>query len=227
VRLLLRALTTAEAPREAPPGLVGVHEAGIIAWATGVAEPAPRFGRDDLLEQHQLISRLHAQFEACLPARFPSWFADEHALRAEIRGRQAEFRTALDAVQGRCELAVTVLWDNPVDPVVPTEASAPGTRYLRERQQALVGSDRRRARARELADEIEHVAGADVVAVRRQVCPSAAVAVSAALLAPRGCADELIARLPRARDGVRILVNGPWPPYTFADTGADAGRQGA
>ena len=95
----------------------------------------------------------------------------------------------------------------------------PGTRYLLERQQALAGSDLRRARATELADEIERVAGADLVAVRRQVCPSATVAISSALLAPQASARNLIARLLGMHNGLRILVNGPWPPYTFADTG--------
>ena len=77
----------------------------------------------------------------------------------------------------------------------------------------------RRERARELADEIERVAGADLVAVWRQVCPSTGVALSSALLAPQARAKDLMARLLGMQDGVRILVNGPWPPYTFADTG--------
>jgi Gas vesicle synthesis protein GvpL/GvpF len=225
VKLLLHALSTDEVPSETPGGLRGqalarVEAAGLVGWATRCREPDPKFGRADLLEHHQIISRLHEQVDACLPARFPTWYVDEAALRGEIVARRGELEAALDAVRGRCELAVTVLWTAPAEALTPTESPTPGTRYLRERQQAFAGSDQRRARAKELADEIEQLAGTDLVAVRRQVCPSAAVAVSSALLAPRARANALIARLPRARDGVRILVNGPWPPYTFADTGA-------
>ena len=46
-----------------------------------------------------------------------------------------------------------------------------------------------------------------------------AVALSSALLAPQARARDLMDRLLGMQDGVRILVNGPWPPYTFADMG--------
>jgi hypothetical protein len=225
MRLLLHALTTAELPAEMPSGLhtqalVRVDESGLTGWATRFGQPNPRFGRSDLVEHHQIVSRLHEQLRACLPARFPTWLTDEDALRGEIRGRQAELRAGLDTVRGHCELAVTVLWTAPAEQLAPIQATTtPGTLYLLERQQVLAGSDRRRERARELADEIERVAGADLVAVRRQSCPSAAVALSSALLVRQASARDLMARLLRVHDGVRILVNGPWPPYTFADTG--------
>jgi hypothetical protein len=54
---------------------------------------------------------------------------------------------------------------------------------------------------------------------RRQICPSKDVAVTLALLVPRGNADSVKRSLPRAASDVRILVNGPWPPYTFATFG--------
>ena len=228
MKLLLHALSVAEVPREIPGGLRGqalvrVDSAGLAAWATELAEPDPRFGRSDLLEHHAIISCLHAQLAACLPVRFPTWFVDADALRGEIGRRQDEFRANLDAVRGRCELAVTVLWTAPAETAeseTPSAAAAtPGTRYLLERQQAVAGSDRRRARARALADEVKALAGVDLAGVRAHVCPSALVAVSSALLIPRESAEALIARLPRAKDGVRILVNGPWPPYSFAGTG--------
>ncbi len=225
--LLLHAISTAEAPADLPTGLRGrrlvrVEETGLAAWATKFAEPDRnnlRFGRTDLLEHHQIISCLHAQLDACLPARFSTWLVDENALRADIRRRQAELISVLDEVRGQCELAVTVLWTAPAQHSPPTQAATSGTQYLLERQAVWAGSDQRRKRARELADEIERLAGADLVAVRRQVCPSTAVAVSSALLAPRARARDLMARLPRTQDGVRILVNGPWPPYTFAVMG--------
>jgi len=223
MRLLLHALTTTEARVDLPAGLCGsplvrVELDGMAAWATRFDDAGAKFGRAELLEEHQIVSRLHAQCEACLPARFPTWFSDETALHRDLVRRQAELRAALDAVHGRCEVAVTVLWTEPTerDTTTTRRAATPGTRYLRERQRAFAGADRRRERARELADVIERAAGADLVAVRRQVCPSATVALSSALLAPRGQAAELINRLPRTQGGVRILVNGPWPPYTFA-----------
>jgi hypothetical protein len=68
--------------------------------------------------------------------------------------------------------------------------------------------------------EIERIVGSDLVEVRTQVRPSAVVGLSMSLLVPRADAAEIITRLPRAKRDVRILVDGPWPPYTFADVGA-------
>jgi hypothetical protein len=83
----------------------------------------------------------------------------------------------------------------------------------------IAGSERRRERATELADAIEKRVGADLVDSRRRVCPSPSVALSLALLVPRENAHELVARLLSLAQDVRILVNGPWPPYTFAVVG--------
>jgi len=40
-----------------------------------------------------------------------------------------------------------------------------------------------------------------------------------ALLVPRVRAAEVRARLARVEPDVRILLNGPWPPYSFVAIG--------
>jgi hypothetical protein len=227
VRLLLHAITTSEprtAADDAAAGLGGrrltrIEAGNLVAWASEFPDPADQFTRTDLLEHHQIISRLHAQLEACLPARFATWLTGD----VDLHRRAEPLSAALERVRDRSELAVTALWtppaddeDAPRDTDAP-KATAPGTRYLRDRQQAFAGSDRRRARARDLADQIERSAGRALVETTRHVCPSPAVALSAALLVPRAAATDLKLRLLREQLGVRILVNGPWPPYTFAD----------
>ena len=64
-------------------------------------------------------------------------------------------------------------------------------------------------------EQTERLVGSDLVDVRK-FCPSVIVALSSALLVPRASADRIKARLSRDEQDVRILVNGPWPPYTFA-----------
>jgi hypothetical protein len=54
--------------------------------------------------------------------------------------------------------------------------------------------------------------------VRHESCPSAEVALSLSLLARRDEADALKARAMTAvaaLEGVRGVVSGPWPPYSF------------
>jgi len=222
MRLLLHAVTTADGTEASPTGLrdqpcVRVAMNGLAAWATQFSEAPVTFGRADLLEHHALVSRLSADHAGVLPARFPTWLADAQALRAELERRQADFAAALERVRERVEIAMTVLWRSLPEHEPPPEAATPGRKYLLGRQQAFSGSDRRRARARQLADETERLVGDDLVDVRHQVCPSATVALSSAVLVPRERAENVKVRLARKEPDVRILINGPWPPYTFAD----------
>ena len=100
---------------------------------------------------------------------------------------------------------------------MPLEALTPGRKYLLERQREFSASERRRARARELADDLERRLANDLVEVRHEICPSSTVAVSSAVLVARIHAEKIKARLIRAEQDVRILVNGPWPAYTFVN----------
>jgi len=292
--LLLHAITAAEAPGppEARGGLRGyplrrVEHGGLAAWAT-VWEPTARpLDRADLLASHTLLLELGD----CVPARLPTWLADEAALEARLAERAAELAATLDRLRGTCELALTLAWRDgstmaarrtesaataapaettshtappptdaashtappPADAASytapsPTDAAshtAPpradavrtarlvpatlepgaGARYLRARQRALAEADERRARAEALRARVEWAAGSRLRGARHQLCPSERLALSSALLVPRAEAAAVRARLRgclRRADDVRILVNGPWPPYTFVGLGREA-----
>jgi Gas vesicle synthesis protein GvpL/GvpF len=202
--------------------LVRVDAAGLTAWATALADDVGSLKREDLLAHHRLVSEIFASADAVLPARFPTWVPDDATLIEQLRARREEFVARLEGVRGSCELAVTALWTAPLDEApAGVEADTPGRRYLLSRRQALASSDQRRARADTLADELERAVGPDLVQAGRVVCPSAAVALSLALLVRRPRAADIKLRLVRAQQDVRILVNGPWPPYTFAAAGSD------
>jgi hypothetical protein len=156
-----------------------------------------------------------ARVESCLPARFPT-VLDSERLGALVEERGSSLRQQLEAVRGACELAITVAWNAPeARPSIPS-VGTPGTRYLRQRQNELTASAQRRARAEELAALVRDLVADRAREVRIEVCPSREVALSAALLVPRVDAEEVQRQLPRAARDVRILLNGPWPPYTFA-----------
>jgi hypothetical protein len=177
--------------------------------------------REDLLSHHQLISELFLGAESILPARFPTFAADADALADRLRSNQDSLVGQLQRVRGCCEFAVTALWTAENAPSTPPHPGTPGRRYMVERQLAFAGSDRRRARAKRLASEIEHLVEPDLISVRHTVCPSVAVGLSSALLVKRSRAASVRARLVCTEQDVRILVNGPWPPYTFAAVGSN------
>jgi hypothetical protein len=235
VRLLLHAIARVDSsPPDLAAGLrnlppLRVDEAGLSAWATPLAEAGDALGRADLLAHHAIVSEIDERADGCLPARFPTWVEGD-ALRELLRARQVALSTGLERVRGRAELAVTVVWTSsletttpaPAASAAPPETSTPGRRYLVERRQAFAGSDRQRERARELADELERVLGADLVGARHQLNPSRQVALSSALLVPRARAEGLKMALALVKRDVRILVNGPWPAYTFATWAEEA-----
>jgi len=197
--LLLHAIVPAEPVAiEAP--LVAVPAGPLIGYASGDGA--------DMHEHHRRVMLLHERFSACLPARFGSSFADEQALRALLTEQQAALCAALGRVRGRCELAVSAVWL--AAPAVPD--ATPGRRYLLERQQ-------RERIAGEMADAVERVAGA--ADARRALNPRPGLALSLALLVERDAAAETAEQIVRI-DGqgrVRILVSGPWAPYSFVGRG--------
>ena len=221
MRLLLHAVATADGAEPSRLGLRGqplivVRHAELSAYASRFDAPAENFGRADLLTHHDIISCLAAQVDV-LPARFPTWLADEKAMRRELDRRRGDLVEALERVRGRVELAVTAVWTAPADELPPPEAATPGRKYLLGRQQAFSGSAQRRARAQALAEETERLIGRDLVEIQHQICPSSTVALSSAVLVPRVSAENVKSRLARGEQDVRILINGPWPAYSFAE----------
>jgi hypothetical protein len=208
--LLLHAIVPADGAR-APEGATSVLAGRLVAIASD-HDGGRTLGRPEMLAHHELVAELHADHDACLPARFPTLLADGDALKDVLERRETELRAALERVRGRSELAVTALWTHPAQRE-PVAADTPGRRYLLERQQA----QQLRTAASAIADGIERALGADLIDARRRVCPRAGVAVSSAVLVPSARASELAERVlsTEGLPDVRILVNGPWPPYSF------------
>jgi len=186
--------------------LVALTVADLTAWATET--PLEAWTRDDLLVHHALVTRIDAAAKGCLPARFATLVTE-----ALLRERYADLARALDRVEGCAELAVTVVrggLPTPEDqPKVNKDKEQRGTAYLRARAATL-------GLANKLAEQVELGAGADLVEADHRLAPSDAVLLSSALLVERAAAEAVKARLTRASEDVRILVNGPWPPYSFA-----------
>jgi hypothetical protein len=196
--------------------LVHIDVGALSAWATLLPADATRLTREDVMDDHRVVNAIFERVAACLPARFPTLVGEE-ALRSGLAARAEELEGQLDALSGACEFGVTAVWTAREEDSADVDADTPGRRYLLRRQAALAGSERRRTRASELADALQRQAGKAVRRAQRQVCPSAEVGLSLALLVDRDAASDVRERLSlySAQD-VRILVHGPWPPYSFA-----------
>jgi hypothetical protein len=209
--LLLRAILPPDAVA-CPDGAVCVASDKLLA-VTSPHDGSQQLDRASMLAHHDLVAKLHAATEACLPARFPTLLHDAEAVRAWLEGKEPELHAALERVRGRSELAVTALWTEPPAPQPLPATTTPGRRYLLERQHAAS----ERGRASTLADDIERALGESVVEAQRTLVPRAGTALSLALLVPKEQARALREQILNIGPGlgVRILVNGPWAAYSF------------
>ena len=207
-----------EGLRGRPLSWSGAGDIGL--WSTHW-DPADKLDRDDALEHHRLVERICAS-QPCLPVRFGTAFATDEAARASLASRSAELRAALDRVAGKSELAVTLLWtkNSGVSAPRPLEASAgPGRRFMEERRARYAARDARKARAGELVESLVAELSVERALVWYETCTSDGVAVSLAVLVPSEQAAERKADLERLAGGLSDVigvVNGPWPPYSFA-----------
>lgn len=196
-------------------------------WATEWSADAT-LTRDDAFAHHDLVAVL-CDGAPCLPVRFGTWLADERAAQRSIEAAHDRFTAALDRVGDRQEVAVTLLWrDAGAVPGRGHGVPASGAAFLERRRTAHALSDERRQEAESLAERLGWQLAADQADVRHETCPSDEVALSMSLLAPRGEAGALKARATAAvatLSGVRGVVSGPWPPYSFTEElGSTGGR---
>ena len=212
-----------EGLRGRPLSWSGAGDIGL--WSTHW-DPADKLDRDDALEHHRLVERICAS-QPCLPVRFGTAFATDEAARASLASRSAELRAALDRVAGKSELAVTLLWRESERPAPGASASAgPGRRFMDQRRAFYAARKDRQARAAELAEGLLAKLSIERALVWYETCTSDGVAVSLAVLVPSEQAAERKADLERLAGGLSDVigvVNGPWPPYSFASVEHSAG----
>ena len=222
--LLAHAIAAAPPAALSPEGLRGRplawSEAGDLGlWSTEWA-PDIKLERPDALEHHRLVERICAA-QPCLPVRFGTAFASSDEARASLDKRAAALHAALTRVAGKSELALTLLWREPAAPPVIESAAGPGRQYMETRRAEFAAREARRARAESLVEQVISELAIDRPLVWHETCTSENVAVSLAVLVPTERAPEQKAELERVAarftDVVPVL-NGPWPPYTFART---------
>lgn len=209
-----------EGLRGRPLGWAEAADTGLGLWSTEWA-PDIKLERPDALEHHRLVERICAA-QPCLPVRFGTAFESADAARASLDKRAATLRLALARVAGKAELALTLLWAN-VGGSAPhrsvPEADGPGRRYLERRRAEHTAKDARRARAEFMVERLIADLAIDRSFVWHETCTSPSVAVSLAVLVPAGRALERkldLSGIAAQFSDVTPVVNGPWPPYTFA-----------
>jgi hypothetical protein len=211
--------------RGRPLEQIAAGELGL--WAT-LWDGEPTLSRDDAFAHHDLVAVL-CDAGPCLPVRFGTWLADAEAARRSLEAEQDRFAAAVDRLADRREIAITLLWLDAAVTEGRGHAVAPSGRAFLERQRAMHAvTDERRRAGDAFAARLAADLAVDQADVRHESCPSAEVALSMSVLAARAEADALKVRATVAAaaiDGVRAVVSGPWPPYSFTEElGSGRGR---
>ncbi len=197
--------------------------------------PSPSLDR---VRAHDRVVRDAAGGDATpLPARFGQWFATGEALVNRLLEDRERYRTRLEAVRGAVEFAIAVRAASGTSGPAAREPSSNGSgrrdggpdRAEREpgAGRAYLESLARRERAerealewgRHLAEELRERVGPLVRDERVDVPDAGARTATIAHLVKRPDAEAYAASARAWRAGrseLRIVIDGPSPPYSFA-----------
>lgn len=221
----------ADAPDPAVAGLDGerlraLRAGGVCVWV-GDVPTAPSPGLARIREHDRVIRSAMDAGLSPVPIRFGQVLADDQALEAHLAAN--DYRPRLERVRGGVEFGIRIL-----DPASPddapaaepdrtVDATAPnggtGAAYLRTVAARIHAAEARQSRsldaAREIDDRLaEWVRESHIEATDQP--PGAVVAH----LVQADAADAYGTRaheLSHAHGPLRIIVTGPWPPYSFVD----------
>lgn len=154
-----------------------------------------------------------------VPIRFGQWFASEQAAAAQVISQTDHWQASLAQLAGRAEYGVRVIAAEAGPARLVRPAPAPtGRAYMEALAQRQTDAARAREEAASIAADIEERV-ADLVADSRTECVREGQGVLAvAHLVAWHDAEAYHTRMRQlagTRGGVRYLISGPWPPYSF------------
>jgi hypothetical protein len=202
------------------------ERARLAAWVSDLPAESGR-PTVELVRVHDRVVRAALESETPLPARFGQSFASDAALGFALESHAAELEEALARVRGQVEMTVRILLSGAPAPgsasaaglaATPLAAGA-GRAYmaqLRERQQASaeLKKEAEFLQAR-VARTVDGLARAEVSS---RVMPGTN-SFSLSHLVARGAIGEYrlaVDSLVKSDPALRLLVSGPWAPYSFA-----------
>jgi hypothetical protein len=230
-----------------PAGADGaVAELGMVPWRE-LAAVTGRLDTDGAPLTMENVLRHEAVVEAArkrgpaLPVRFGTVFRDPESVATALAEQYEPLAADLRRLGDKVELSLTALWAEPPSGDPPTDArredGVPGKRgagalYLYARAAETRREDAVRARAQEVARDLDELLGGLALERRVSLLPTPRIAVRTAyLLDPAGVAAfrNGFEGVRRTRRELRVLLTGPWPPYSFVrrtETEGGAGCDG-
>lgn len=191
----------------------------LAAWISRMDRPQADVER--LKEHNAVIEAAVTDAITPVPLRFGQWLESEAALRDVLNERSAQYHRMLTQFAGCLEFGLRFLDPAPAPPArdVHTAPPASGREYM----QALVAETKRAQQKKSLAAQVharvQDVLGRLVRAEKEEKADTAHAVLSLSHLVAHSDFDEYRDRARALRNefnALRLLVSGPWPPYSFA-----------
>ena len=208
---------------------------GELAAVTGRREEdgAPASMEDVL--RHEAVVEAVRRAGPALPVRFGTVFRDADSVVRALTERYEVLAGDLERLGEKLEMSLTALWsvtpggDAPATAATDegaTTGGGAGGQYLRARAAAARRDDVSRERAWMVAQVLDRVLGGLALDRRVSLLPTPRIAVRTAYLVEPGGVGAFREGFEAVRPGrgdLRLLLTGPWPPYSFVTRPAGEG----
>jgi hypothetical protein len=224
-----------------------LSSAGIAAWYSEHVRP-PATGLDEVRAHDAVVRAALTDDGTPIPLRFGQWFAERADLRRQLEARREHWLRLLDRFAGTVEMGVRLCRPatpsivvlaggpapGPAEPPLPlpealwpSAASPPalqgaGRQYLERLRTGARAQEVALAAGDELPQLLRALTSGVVLAERCDAVPDREGQWRMAHLLRRvhmAAYQEAIGQLRRHHPDVRVLLTGPWPPYSFAADG--------
>lgn len=188
-------------------------------WVTRGARPEGSVA--NIKVHNSVVEAAVTQEVTPVPLRFGQWLEDDAALLTIMREQAASYQEKLREFAGCLEFGIRL-----IDPAAPAHGPAeppakPASGYAY--MQALRESSRleaeKQSAAQQVRTRVQEVLQDIVRAEREEESRTPHAVVTLTHLVARAHFDEYRERARRLRElfpALRLLLSGPWPPYSFA-----------
>jgi hypothetical protein len=221
-----------------PPALQGIADApvealpiaGLSLWTSHLAAP-PSADLDAIRRHNLVVEAATTDAITPLPLRFGQWAADADRLAAPIAERAEDYLRLLGDFAGALEFGLRLLdtgadaadseADGPAPAPAPTGShgpAAPGRTHLETVARKLHRRDALSERGEAVAAELRRRLGSLVRRESVAPLPTSHGLVSIAHLVGRHDFSpyrQTVAAFRGESPELRLLLSGPWPPYSF------------
>lgn len=217
------------AGHEPPSRLLGLDDAAVATvahddlalWVSSIPTGSLRAGLDAVRRHNDVVEAAVTSTITPIPLRFGQHLASPAEVRERVAREQERWRAQLALFSGALEFGVRV-----IDPTrrgaaqdVHTPPEPGGRAYLEQLAQRHASEREARAQAERVAEALRDAVGGMALSERVEPLRSGHGVASIAHLVPRVLFTQYRERIAEARGALkemRLLVSGPWPPYSFA-----------